>query len=132
MNHLHIIISDCCLTPCEKCFSENKVTADNMITMFALNYSNALSWVCIKQQKFPDKQVAQLRHIILIQSQSVFDLTPYKYVLFGKAENTNFIIFGLTRLFLDFKIYSIRCTHNNHYNTNAAVNALVSTLTLEH
>ena len=100
--------------------------------MSALNHSNTLSRIFIKQQQFPGKHVAQLRHIILIPSQPVFDLTPYNYALFGEASNTNYIVFGLTRPFLELKIYSIRGTHNNHYNTNDAVNALVSTLPLEH
>jgi hypothetical protein len=37
-------------------------------------------------------------HIILIPSQPVFALSPSCYVLSGEATNTNFIVFGLTRL----------------------------------
>jgi len=91
-------------------YKENKVNVDDMIRMSTLNYSNTLSWIFIKQQQFPGKHVAQLRHIILIPCQ------PYQYVLFGEAANTNFIVlFCLTRPFLELKIYNIRGTHNNNY-----------------
>jgi hypothetical protein len=60
-----------------------------MIIISALNYNNALSWIFIKQQQFPCKHVAQLRHIIRIPCQ------PYQYALFGEATNTNFIVFVL-------------------------------------
>jgi hypothetical protein len=100
--------------------------------MSALNYTHTVGWIFIKQQQSSGKYVAQLRHIILIPSQSVFDLTPFKYTLLEKRHIPISLLFGLTPPFLELKIYSIRGTHNNNYNTNADVNALVSTLTLEY
>ena len=84
------------------------------------------------QQQSTGRHVANPRHIILIPGQPVFEVTPYKYVLFGEAANTNFIVFGSIRPFLDLKIYSIQGTHNNNYTTDVTVYAFVSTLTLEH
>jgi hypothetical protein len=50
----------------------------------------------LKQQS-ADGYVAPLRHIVLIPSQSVFVLSPYKCcVLNGEATNKNVIVFGLT------------------------------------
>jgi len=42
--------------------------------------------------------VAPLGHIILIQSQPVFVLTPESYGLIGDATNTNILMFGLTQI----------------------------------
>ena len=41
-------------------------------------------------------------------------------MLSGKATNTNFIVFGLTRLRLEPPIYRTRGEHANHYATDAA------------
>jgi hypothetical protein len=100
--------------------------------MFALNYTHTVGWIFIKQQQSPGKYVSQLRHIIMIPSQSVFNLTSFKNALTGEAHIPIILFFGLTRPFLELKIYGIRGTHNNNYITNADVNALVSTLTLEY
>jgi hypothetical protein len=40
-------------------------------------------------------------------------------VLSGEATNNNFIVFGLTRLVLDPKIYHTQGEHPNHYATDA-------------
>jgi hypothetical protein len=72
----------------------------------------------LKQQS-ADRHIAPLRHIIPIQSQPFFALSPYCCVLSGEATNTNFIIFGLTRLGLNPTIYRTRGEHANHYATDA-------------
>jgi hypothetical protein len=48
-------------------------------------------------------------------------------MLGGEATNTNFIVFGLTRLGLEPTIYHTRGKHTNHYATDAvAVVTIVS------
>jgi hypothetical protein len=47
-------------------------------------------------------------------------------VLGGEATNTNFIVFGFTRLGLEHTIYYTRREHANHYTTNA-VNISIKT-----
>ena len=61
--------------------------------MFALNYTHTVGWIFIKQQQSPGKYVSQLRHIIMILSQSVFNLTSFKNALTGEAAYTNYIVF---------------------------------------
>ena len=70
------------------------------------------------KQQFANRHVAPLGHFIPIPSQSVFAFSPYCCVLNGDATNTNFIVFGLTRLRLE---PTIICTweYANHYTTNA-------------
>ena len=65
-----------------------------------------------------DMPAPPLWHINLIQSQPVFALTPYYYMLSGEAAKTNFIVFGLTRPGLKSTIYHIRGKHANHYITD--------------
>ena len=67
----------------------------------------------LKQQS-ADIHVAPLRHIILIPSQPVFALTPKCCMLSGEATNTNFIVFGLTRLGIKPTIYHTRRGNTNH------------------
>jgi hypothetical protein len=67
------------------------------------------------KQQFACRHVAPLGHIILIQSQPVFALTPECRVLSGEATNTNFIVFGLTRPGIEPTIYHTRGDHSNHY-----------------
>jgi hypothetical protein len=42
-------------------------------------------------------------------------------MLSGEATNTNVIVFGLTRLGIEPKIYHTGGKHANHYSTNVAV-----------
>ena len=83
--------------------------------MSTLNYSNALCLGIYNarslQQQSPCRHLANFRHNIMIPGQPVFDLTPYNFVLIQEAANTNVTVFGLTL---------------------AAVDAFVSTITLEH
>jgi hypothetical protein len=58
----------------------------------------------LKQQS-ADRHIAPLGHIILIQSQPVFDLSPYCCVFSGEATSTIFIVVGLTRQGLEPTIY---------------------------
>ena len=66
--------------------------------------------------------VAPLGHIILIQSQPVFALSPYCYVFSEEAINTNFIVFDLTRSGLEPTIYFTRGKYANHYTTDGGIN----------
>ena len=61
----------------------------------------------LKQQS-ADRHIAPLGHIILIQSQPVFDLSPYCCVFSGEATSTIFIVVGLTRQGLEPTIYRTR------------------------
>jgi hypothetical protein len=47
-------------------------------------------------------------------------------VLSGKATNTNFIVFGLTRSGLGPTIYRIQGKHANHYTTDAVKKHLIN------
>jgi len=58
----------------------------------------------LKQQSV-GRHVSPLIHIILIPSQPIFALTPYCCLYSGKAANTNFIVCGLTRLWMEPTIY---------------------------
>jgi hypothetical protein len=49
------------------------------------------------RQQSMDRHVVPHGHIILIQSQPVFALSPYCCVLSREATNTKFIVFGLTQ-----------------------------------
>ena len=68
------------------------------------------------KQQYVGRQVAPLRHIT---SQPVFALSPELRMLSGEATNTNFIVFGLTRLGLEPTIYRTQGKHANHYTTDA-------------
>jgi hypothetical protein len=72
----------------------------------------------LKQQS-ADRNVAQLRHIILIPSQPVFAFSPSCCVLSGEAININFKTFGLTRPGLEPTIYRTGDEHAKHYTTDA-------------
>ena len=102
-------LSDCCLTPTQQLFS--------YIMASTSSFSKKWWWgpLCTR---VPDRNVTPLGHIILILSQPVFALSPKCCVLGGEATNTNFIVFGLTRLGLE---PTIICTweYANYYTTNA-------------
>jgi len=80
--------------------------------MSALYLSYTLSWIffnsnSLLKQQSAGRHVAPLGHIILIQSQSFFVLTPKWYQLCGEAANTGVVIFGLTRPWLKSTIYQL-------------------------
>jgi len=64
------------------------------------------------------RDVTPLGHI-LTPSQPFFALIPWCCMLNKEAANTNYIIFGLTRLGLEPTIYHTRGQHANYYTTNA-------------
>ena len=70
------------------------------------------------KQRSADRHVIPLWHIILIQSQSVFALSPKYCVLSGEATNINFIVFGLIQPELELTIYRNRGKHANNYITD--------------
>jgi len=57
---------------------ENKLIFNEMMMRSALYQTNMLSWIFIvlATQQSTDRHVASLRHIILIPSKTVFDLSP--------------------------------------------------------
>jgi hypothetical protein len=55
-------------------------------------------------------------HSIPIPSRPVFAFKPWSCVLSGEPNNTNFIVFGLTRLGLETTIY---LTRGERWNNNA-------------
>ena len=73
---------------------------------------------CSLKQHSAGRRVASLGNIILIPSRPVFALPSYCCVLSGEASNTNFIVFGLTRLGLEPTIYRTQGEHANHYATD--------------
>ena len=79
---------------------------------------SSLSWIfysaCSLKQQSADRHVASLVHIILIQSQPVFAVSPECCVLSGEAANTNFIVIGNTRSGLEPRFYRTRGEHANH------------------
>ena len=119
-------MSDCCLTPIQQYFSwswqeqVNFQWDDDDEVHFVLGQHTELDFYSassLKQQS-AGRHVAPLRHIILISSQPVFDISPWCCVLSGEATNTNFIVFGLTQPGLEPTIYRTRGEHANHYATN--------------
>jgi hypothetical protein len=76
-------------------------------------------WTCHSTQTHysVDGHVTPLRHIILIQSQPVFALFSYWYVLSGEAENNNFIVICLTRPGLKPTIYYTLGENASHYTS---------------
>jgi len=64
------------------------------------------------------KHVTLLKHIILIQSQQVFVLTPEYCVFSREAANTNLNAFGLTWAMLQPTIYHTWEEHANYYTTD--------------
>jgi hypothetical protein len=74
------------------------------ILLSTLNYAQPYKTTknCIRVRHVAPRA---LGHIILIQSQPVFALSPYCCVLSGEAANTNFIGFSLTRPGLEPTIY---------------------------
>ena len=67
----------------------------------------------------PRIDIAPLGHIILIPSQPVFALSPWRCVLSGESTNTNFNVFGLTRPRIEPTIYRTQREHAYHYATDA-------------
>jgi hypothetical protein len=80
------------------------------------------SWIFIVKADSNSPRVDMSLHSdtnILIPSQPAFALSLYCCVLSGLATNTNFIVFGLTRLGLEPTIYHTRGKHANHYAIDA-------------
>ena len=71
----------------------------------ALKKRNTLSWIFIVLAHLNNssrgRHVAIHGHIILIQSQPLFALTPQYSLISGEVTNTNFIVFVLNRSALD-------------------------------
>jgi hypothetical protein len=71
------------------------------------------------KQNSTGRHVASLGHVIMILSQPVFSLSPECCVLSGEATNTSFIVFGLTRSWIEPNINRTRGEHANHYAIDA-------------
>ena len=105
---------------------ENNVQFDEITMMSAFFQINTLTKCMFDlysanpvKQKSTGRHVAPRGHIIPIPSQSVFALTPECFVLSGKATTTNFIIFGLTRIWLEPTIYRTPGEQASHNTTDA-------------
>ena len=84
-------------------------------------YTRPTHLVCFyRELQSAERHVAPLGHIILIPSQPVFALSSNCCILIGEATNTNFIVFGLTRLGREHTIYHTWGENANYYTTNAA------------
>jgi hypothetical protein len=83
---------------------------------------------CPLKQQFVEKHVSW--HIIQILSQPVFVLTPLCWMLSGESANTYLIVFSLTRLGLEPRIYPTWCMHTNHYTTDAKKRALFNAMAI--
>ena len=99
---------------------------EEMMMRSALYWTNTLSWIffysvsSLKQQS-TYRHVSPLAHIILIPRQPDFALSPQCCVLSGEAKNTKFIVFGLTRSWLEPTIYRTRGELANHYTTDPVI-----------
>jgi hypothetical protein len=82
-------------------------------------FSSAIS---LKQQS-TGRHVAPLWHIIL-WFQPIFVITPKCYALSGEAENTNFIIFDLSGLWL--VLYHTHGRYTTHYTINVVQGSILS------
>ena len=83
---------------------------------------------CPLKQQFVEKHVSW--HIIQILSQPVFVLTPLCWMLSGESANTYLIVFSLTRLGLEPRIYPTWCMHTNHYTNDAKKRALFNAMAI--
>jgi hypothetical protein len=54
----------------------------------------------------------------LSENERISNITIRHKVLSGEPENTNFIVFGLTRQGLDLRIYGTRGDHDNRVSSN--------------
>ena len=101
---------------------ENKLIFTEMMMRSTVYQTNTLSWILHSasslKQHSTDRHVAPLGHIILISSQSVFDLSPYCCVIRGEVTNINFIVVGLIQSGIKPRIYHTRIEHANHYTTD--------------
>ena len=84
----------------------------------ALKKRNTLSWIFIVLAHLNNssrgRHVAIHGHIILIQSQPFFALTPQYSLISGEVTNTNFIVFVLNRSALD-NILITKTNLKSHY-----------------
>jgi hypothetical protein len=80
----------------------------------------------LKQQS-TDRLVVPLGHSILIPSQLFFKC----WARSGKAETTNFIVFGLTRVGIEVTTYRTWGEYTNHYTTDM-VSFMLSPILLTH
>ena len=87
-------------------FQENRINNDVSEGLF-FNTNSAIFQLYHEEKKviFNEMMIAPLGHIILIPSQPVFVLSPFCCVFSVEATNTNFVVFGLTRLGLEPTIY---------------------------
>jgi len=76
------------------------------------------------------KQLPAFIHVVPLGHISRFQINQFLPFLLNaafiasSAENSNFIVFGLTQLGLEHVIYHTRVEHSNHSNTDAVVNLL--------
>ena len=90
-------------------------------TIHGENNFHSMRWIIIKmllcwifistsslKQQSTSRHAAPRRHIILILSQQICNLTPYFCMLSWEATNTNFIVFVLTQPGSDPMIYYTR------------------------
>ena len=74
-----------------------------------------LSWLYIVPAHWKN---SPLGHIILIQSQPLFDLSPWCYEFSEETTNTNCIVWGVTLSGFEPMIYNTRGEHADHYTTD--------------
>jgi hypothetical protein len=99
----------------------NKLVFNEMMMRSALYLVGFFHSASSLKQQSADRHVTLLGHIILIQSQPVFALSPQCSMLSGEATNTYFLVFGLTQSGLEPMIYRTGGQHSNHNTTNVAI-----------
>jgi hypothetical protein len=120
-------VNGCCLTPKEKKFSYAMARTSYLIrrddddVRFVQDHHaffHLYSAISLTQH------VSPVGHIILIPSQQDFDFFFISLMLLlnGEATNTNFIVFHLTRPWLEPTIYHTRFENANYYTTDAVYN----------
>ena len=121
-------MSDCCLTPSQQFFQlyhgENKLIFNEMMMIrSALFLTNMLSWIFIVLAHWNNSLWIDM----WLHLDTLFWFRANQSLLFllnaaclaEKQQNTNFIVFGLTRPGLETTIYRTRDKHANHYATDA-------------
>jgi hypothetical protein len=97
------------------------VALGEMMMMFALYYTNALSWICIGLAHWKNNKSTGSICSTRILSKPVFARIILCCVLSGEVEITNVLIFYLTRPRLEPMIYRNRDEHDNYYITGAVL-----------
>jgi Leucine-rich repeat (LRR) protein len=99
-------------------FQENRINNDVSEGLF-FNANSAIFQLYHEENKliFNEMMIAPLK--THYPDSEPTSLCSFSFLLSVEATNTNFVVFGLTRLGLEPTIYRTRGEHTNHYTTDA-------------